>query len=137
MTERRESEEMSRAAQRMAEAAEQLSRSVARLTEPEAAAERALQFWEALASVAVPGGAEGDVPPSWGQWRIFPSVPGFAVPPLPYDDAVLLAVGEVREVREELWAEHEPEVKAPVDEDIELWARQREERREREGYQLP
>jgi hypothetical protein len=128
MTERRESEEISRAAQRMAEAAEEMSRSVARLAEHEAATEQAYRFWENFVRTLEEVSSTG----SWGPWRIVPFQPT-----LSEEDAVLLALQSVREVREVLWGEREAEVSAPDREDIERWVQQREDRREREGYRLP
>ena len=129
MTERREeSEEISRAARRMAEAAEEMSRSVARLAEHEAATEQAYRFWENLARTLEEVRSTG----SWGPWRIVPFQPT-----LSEEDAVLLAVQSVREVREELWGEREAEITAPDQEDIESWVRKRADRRESEGYRLP
>ncbi len=127
MTERRESEEISRAARRMAEAAEEMSRSVARLTEREAAAARAYQYWESFERVFERVLEEGG---SAGPWRIVPSVPS-----LSEEDAVLLAVQSVREVREEMWGEPEAEkVPAPDDEDIERWVQRREDRHQMDDY---
>jgi hypothetical protein len=128
MTERRESEEISRAAQRMAEAAEEMSRSVARLAEHEATMEQAYRFWENFVRTLEEVSSTG----SWGPWRIVPFQPT-----LSEEDAVLLALQSVREVREELWGEREAEVSAPDREDIERWVQQREDRREREGYRHP
>jgi len=53
------------------------------------------------------------------------------------EDAALLAVQSVREVREELWGERKAEITAPDQEDIERWVRKRADRRESEGYRLP
>jgi hypothetical protein len=129
MTERREeSEEISRAARRMAEAAEEMSRSVARLAEHEAATEQAYRFWENFARTLEEVRSTG----SWGPWRIVPFQPT-----LSEEDAVLLAVQSVREVREELWGEREAEITVPDQEDIERWVRKRADRRESEGYRLP
>ena len=128
MTERRESEEISRAAQRMAEAAEEMSRSVARLAEHEAATEQAYRFWENFVRTLEEVSSTG----SWGPWRIVPFQPT-----LSEEDAVLLALQSVREVREELWGEREAEVSAPDREDIERWVRKRADRRGSEGYRLP
>jgi hypothetical protein len=94
MTERRESEEISRAAQRMAEAAEEMSRSVARLAEHEAATEQAYRFWENLVRTLEEVSSTG----SWGRWRIVPFQPT-----LSEEDAVLLALQSVREVREDFF----------------------------------
>jgi hypothetical protein len=112
----------------MAEAAEEMSRSVARLAEHEAATERASLIWENFVRTLEEGSSTG----SWGPWRIVPFQPT-----LSEEDAVLLAVQSVREVRKELWGEREAEVSAPGREEIERWVRQREDRREREGYRLP
>jgi hypothetical protein len=125
---RRQSEEINRAARRMAEAAEEMSRSVARLAENEAAErvvwERITRYLEFIGGAVEEGG-------SVGPWRIVA-----ARPSLSEEDAVLLAIQSVREVREELWSEHETEVPAPGQEDIERWVQQREDRREKEGYYL-
>jgi hypothetical protein len=129
MTERRESKVISRAARRMAEAAEEISRSVARVAEHELATEQAYRFWENFVRKLEEGSSTG----SWGPW--WRTVP--FQPTLSEEDAVLLAVQSVREVREELWGEREAEVSAPGREDIERWLQRREDRREREGDRLP
>src|ERR687890_387722 len=122
MTEGRESEEISRAARRMAEAAEKMSRSVARLAEHELATEQAYRFWENFVRKLEEGSSTG----SWSPWwRTAPFQPT-----LSEEDAVLLAVQSVREVREELWGEREAEITAPDQEDIERWVRKRADRRE-------
>jgi hypothetical protein len=129
MTERRESEEISRAAQRMAEAAEEMSRTVDRLAaERGAVPVQAFRFWEEFARAveAVESIELG------GRRRIAPSAAS-----LSEEEAVLFAVQSVREVREALWADRETQAPAPDAEAIEQWEHERQLRREKEGYQLP
>ncbi len=119
----RESEEMSRAARRMAEAAEEISRSVSRLAEQQAATEQIYRYWEEFDRALREGG-------TFGAWRIVPGRPEVSE-----EDATVLALEAVREVREELWAAREPEARAPDAEDVERWANRRDNRRvQEEGF---
>lgn len=116
MTERRDSEELSRAARQMADAARKLSLSVDRLAELEARAERTYQRFLGNIERLVEGGG--------GQ-------PSFSE-----QDAVFFAVRSVHEVREDLWAGREAEAPAPDSEDIEHWEMTRSEHRDRAGYEI-
>lgn len=124
MTERRESQEISRAARQMADAARELSRSVARLSKLETESLRSYRNLQRSIE-------------HLGERGVFVGPTVLPAPPLSDEEAVLFAVQSVREVREELWADREAEAPAPGPEEIEQWERERQLRREKEGYDLP
>jgi len=121
-----QAEELRRSADQFTEAVRELSRSVDRLAEYESAWVQFSRLWEVF---------EERVREQGETVRVVPFVP-FRVG-LPEKDAAALAVATVREVRQELWGDRDPDrplQPPPSPENIDEWEYQREERRKRDRY---